>query len=153
MANFRLVMKDGMIMVILSDGTEHAARLRWARPLTHPGVDLVILARKDKELASVHDLSELDEASRNIVNTELDDSYILPRINRVIKGEVHFGTRYLEVETDMGYRHFSLRNAQRNVQWTSDDRAVIRDTLGNRYVIESLKSLPLADQRLLMLYL
>ena len=139
---FRLTRQAGRVLFHPgSDGTEQPARLVWACPVSRQPGAFAILDEKKKELAFVTDLADLDPASRHIATEELRQRYLMPKIQRVIRTRSQLGTRYWEVATDHGPQHFVIRNPNRDVVWFGDDRLVLRDTLGNRYEIESLAAL------------
>ena len=139
---FRLTRKAGRVLFHPgSDGAEQPARLVWACPISSRPGAFAILDEKKKELAFVTDWAGLDPESRRIAEDELRLRYLMPKIQRVIRTHAQLGTRYWEVATDHGPQHFVIRNPNRDVVWFGDDRLVLRDTLGNRYEIESLTAL------------
>ena len=117
-------------------------RLAWVRPLTDQGGEVSILrAGKKEEIAMLRDLGRLDPASRDILVEELQKRYFLPKITRVVKATAIFGNRYWHVETDRGTRKFLMKSPETNATWLTDDRCLLRDTLGNCYEIESFETL------------
>lgn len=149
----KLEERDGRVFARL-DGTEPVAvRVVCACPMTAGGRNIGILNEKGESLAFVEDVDRLDPDSRRVALTALDRRYFMPRIVRVLSADVAFGQRTLSVETDRGTRAFALKNVNRNVQWLADDRLIIRDTAGNRYEIQSLRSLDAASRDFLTLAL
>jgi len=145
---YKLRRNGDQILVYCSEQSEGLpARVVWARPLTSPGGATCILhATKKEELLLLETIDDLDDISRNIVQEELQRRYFLPRITRVIKTKATFGNRYWEVETDCGRRQFLMKSPETNATWLSDDRCILRDTLGNCYEIKSLKELDSASR-------
>lgn len=139
---FRLTRKVGRVYFqAVADGAEQPARLVWACPISNRPGAFAILDEKKKELAFVTDLAGLDPESRRVAEDELRLRYLMPKIQRVIRTHAQLGTRYWEVATDHGPQQFVIRNPNRDVVWFGDDRLVLRDTIGNRYEIESLTAL------------
>ena len=86
-------------------------------------------------------LDAFDPASREIAEQELEQTYLIPRITRVVSARPRFGNRYWEVETDRGYRRFAMRDPRKNITWITGEHLVIRDVLGNRYEINPFSEL------------
>jgi len=131
------------------DGADEpvAVRLSLARPLSHSQGKIVLLkAGKKEEVASLDGLAGLDNHSREIVQEELRKRYFLPKIIKVLSTSASFGNRYWHVVTDRGNKRFLMKSPETNVTWLTDDRCILRDTLGNCYEIESMKLLDRASQ-------
>jgi len=120
---------------------EIPVRIAWARPLTGWGRDLVFVDEKKREVAMVGGLDELDTDSREVVAGELAERYLFATVRKVVGTKTHFGVRYWDVETDRGRRRFAVKDPSRSVLYLTDDRMLVRDTLGNSYAIESLAAL------------
>ncbi len=121
-------------------------RLVWARPITGRGGDIALLSDKKACLAMLSGIEAFPIESRAIAQGELDRRYCIARISRVHTTRVDFGNRYWDVDTDRGRRRFLLREPSKNVSRVAPDQVLIRDTLGNRYVIESLAALDQASR-------
>lgn len=115
--------------------------LVWARPVSGRGQEVCILDKEGKELAMVPGLDRLCGDSRRIAAEELEKRYLIPKIHRVPATNAHFGSRYWEVETDCGPRRFLIKDPNASVVWVTSDHIIIKDTMGNRYEIESLAAL------------
>lgn len=107
-----------------------------------------ILAKEDgyDTVIGERGVQRLDPASRALAEEELARRYLAPRIVRVLRSIVNFGSRYWDVETDRGIRRFIMKDPNKNVFWVTDDHLVLRDTLGNRYEIVSLRALDEASR-------
>ena len=125
----------------IDDAEEKPVKLVWARPITGHGQEISIVGEDKKEICLLKSLDGLDPHSRRIAEEELERRYLVPRITRVIGTKPSYGNRYWHVETDRGQRHFVMKDPSKNVVWVTHDRLIIRDTLGNRYQIESLSRL------------
>lgn len=139
--NMKLTRKHGRVLAGTDDGKEQPVKIVWARPITGRGREVSVLSMDNKEIAMLDSLDQLDAASRQIAEKELEDRYLVPRITRVNEAEANYGNRYWNVETDRGPRRFLMKDPNANVTWITDDRLIIRDTLGNRYEIESFSAL------------
>ena len=135
--------KGDQVLVHFPDGKDpQPARVVWARPLSGPGSGVSILhASKKEEIVLLHDFKGLDATSQQILEEELHRRYFLPKIIRIITTKASFGNRYWDVLTDCGPRQFLMKSPETNATWLTDDRCILRDTLGNCYEIESLAQL------------
>ena len=119
-----------------------AVILVYARPISARDRQISILtAKKKKEVGWLESLDELDEESRAIAKEALHDRYRISIVESVEHSFVNHGHRYLKVQTNRGFRYFNLKEPGKNVTHLSDDHLVIRDSMGNRYEIESISAL------------
>lgn len=132
----------GAVWLDQSDGTPpQMVRAVRARPISNADAEIVILDEHNHELMLLPGLAALDAASRACLADALQTAYLLPAIRTVLKTESHYGNRYWDVETNHGRRAFVIKDPAVNVHWETDDRLIIRDTMGNRYEIPSLVAL------------
>lgn len=125
---------------------ELPAKIVWARPVSGRGQEVSILGTDNREIAYLGNLSELDDDSREVAKAELARRYLVPRITRVARADANYGNRYWKVETDRGSRTFLMKDPAANVIRLTEDRLILRDTLGNRYEIESVSALDEASR-------
>jgi len=139
---FRLVREGEEVFLIFEGETERTpVKVVWARPITAKGGPLCIVDRQKRQLAMLSGLDSLDEQSRRVAADELTRRYLMPRITRVVRATASFGIRYWHVETDLGERHFALKQASKNALWITDEQLVLRDTLGCLYEINPFSGL------------
>lgn len=116
--------------------------LVYARPISARGTQVSILrAKKKEEIAWLESLDELDPDSRTLAEEVLHDRYRISVVKSVEHSFVNHGHRYLKVQTDRGFRYFNLKEPGKNVTHVTDDHLVIRDSMGNRYEIQSIRAL------------
>jgi len=140
----------GDLVMIRRAGQAEAVPVRVvrARPLAgHCRAISILHATEKKELLLLESLEHVDASSRAIIEQELARRYFLPRITRVLQTRVSFGNCYWKVETDRGPKHFLMKSPETNTTWVTDDRCILRDTLGNCYEIPSLQALDSASRR------
>jgi len=140
--SFKLIRKLDRVHIRFDDGAEEKpVKLVWARPVSGAGQEISVVDQDKKEVVMIRHLDDLDPESRQIAEEELDQRYLMSRITRVVKTVASFGSRYWDVETTRGRQKFLMKDPSKNVIWVTDDRMVIRDTVGNRYEIESYSAL------------
>ena len=138
----KLLKKQARVLArVGEEGKEEPVKILWLRPVTGRGREVSIMSEDKKELVLLDSLDVLDAESRKVAEEALAQRYLVPRITSIPVANATMGYRYLSVETDHGPRNFVLRDPNTNVVWVSDDMLTIRDTLGNRYEIESLAGL------------
>lgn len=121
-------------------------QVRRAFPVS-AAADFAILNDGDgKEVAIIRRVSELDRASRAVVEAELERTYFVALITRVTAIDVQFHVPHWEVETDRGPRSFELRSSRQDLRVLGQGRILIRDADGNLYEIRDYRGLDPASR-------
>ena len=145
--NIKLIRKHDQVLVEFDDNNESVSvKIVWARPVTGRGKEVSIVDKDKKEILSLSCLDRLDPKSRVIATEELEHRYLMPGISKIAGITVNFGNRYWDVETNHGDRRFVMKDPNDYITQVSEDHYVIRDTLGNRYEIESFSALDAKSQ-------
>jgi len=118
-------------------------------PLTDPDSFIKLSDLEDNEIGILRSLDGLDPRSRDIVQSEINKSYFVPAIEKIISIDNQFGADVWKVETDKGPRTFEVVG-KRNIRYITADHVVIRDLDGNRYEIKSVSKLDPASRKLLI---
>lgn len=141
------VTERGGRLYVKRPGTEEevAVSVRYLRPLTSR-TEIVFLDEKGREVATLASVEALTPEQRTLVEPMLRERYHLLTISRVREVDVRFGTRYWRVDTDQGPRWFTLREPGKNVTWLTEQRLVLRDSVGNRYEIPDVSALDAASR-------
>jgi len=138
--------EEDSVFARIDGGNPVEVRLVYARPVSARESEISILDADSKDevawLDSIDD-ERLSPESREIAVTSLGERYRINRIESVEGSFVSHGHRRLKVETNRGFRFFNLKEPGKNVTRIGEDgdRVVIRDSMGNRYEIESVKAL------------
>ena len=132
------------------DGDRSYLRVKIVRaaPLSHPDRYISFLDSEDEEICMVEDLGQLDEATRAIVNDELDRRYLTSTVRQINSVRNEFGTSYWDVDTDRGEREFVVQNVAENARWLGANRLLIIDVDGNRFEFPRLDKLDKKSLRL-----
>lgn len=141
-----LEIKDGRLYARVAGGEPIEVRLLRTRPRTAPHAELVALDVKKREVWLWPDLAAMDPHSRQIAEAALTERYHEPVLVRLVRIRSRFGTWQVQAETATGSVRFALRNPERNAELQADGRFLIRDVLGNRYVIPDLGALDQASR-------
>ncbi len=104
-------------------------------PFTAPNSFVTLMAKGEKEVALIHSLDELDEASRRAVEECFDEYYLIPAVTAVLHVEDKAGSFKWRVMTDRGEVEFHIRNRQSDIK-QDGNVLLMRDSNDNRYRID-----------------
>lgn len=143
-----------LVKLTLSDGTViEDLEPRRLFPITNTDMYITLLDSKEKEVALVRDLAELDEASATALRQCFGDFYRIPYITKLIESREKFGSLTWSVETDQGPVTFRIRNRHADIKTLKNGRILVRDSNDNRYEIPDFSKLDMHSKYLLFPYL
>ena len=146
--------EQGRLEVRLPDGRVCAnARVVSAFPISRPNRFLYFQDETGRELGLLADPRRLDRESRELVMSQADQAYFMPRITRIVRVDERMGIARWEVETDRGWKSFEVVSRSESVWFVGRSRVLIRDADGARYLIEDLGALDKRSRRLADLHL
>ena len=108
---------------------------------------ITLLDTEGKEIAVIRKLTDVDAASREVIEYSLNDYYLVPRILKILSISEKNGKVHWTVETDRGYKEFDVRNRNHDVRVYSDGRVRVRDSDDNRYIITDYRALDAHSKR------
>lgn len=138
---------DGRLLAQVGEAEAVRVRLLRLRPRSAPDGELVAVDAKKREVWMWQGLHELDAASRAVAEAALAERYHEPAVIAIVRVKQAFGAWQIEVATAAGPRRFALRKPSRNVETMEDGRVLLRDVLGNRYVVPDPAKLDATSQR------
>lgn len=110
-------------------------------PVSRADIYITLLDTEGVEVALIKALTDIDSESRKVVETSLDDYYLVPHITRIISTGEKYGTLRWTVETDRGIKNFDIRNRNHDIKMFKDGKVRVRDSDDNRYVIDDYMKL------------
>lgn len=110
-------------------------------PVSRADIYITLLDTEGVEVALIRALTDIDSESREVVETSLDDYYLVPHITRIISTGEKYGTLRWTVETDRGIKNFDIRNRNHDIKMFKDGKVRVRDSDDNRYVIDDYMKL------------
>ncbi len=141
----RLSMTDGRVFEDLEP--------RRLFPLTDTEHYITLLDSKEREVALIKSMSELDDDSRAALEGCFEEYYLIPHITQVLGIEDKFGTLTFHVMTDRGEISFRIRNRHSDIKMLyGTTRVLVRDADDNRYEIPNFDALDRHSKRLLFSY-
>ena len=136
-----LIFKDGQIIENLEP--------RRLFPITDTEHYITLLNDKEKEIALIRNMSDLDEVSREVLEDCFREYYMIPKITQILEVHDKFGVLEFKAMSDRGVVSFRIRNRHSDVKMLFDGRVLVRDSNDNRYEIEDVKKMDKKSQRIL----
>lgn len=134
--------ENNLVTLKTADGNEfEGLEPRRLFPVSRSEVYITLLDSEGAEVALIRALTDLDSASREVVETGLDDYYLVPHITRIISTGEKYGTLRWTVDTDRGIKNFDIRNRNHDIKMFKDGKVRVRDSDDNRYVIDDYMKL------------
>ena len=134
--------ENNLVTLKTADGREfEGLEPRRLFPVSRADVYITLLNSEGVEVALIRALSTLDSESREVVETSLDDYYLVPHITRIISTGEKYGTLRWTVDTDRGIKSFDIRNRNHDIKMFKDGKVRVRDSDDNRYVIDDYTKL------------
>ncbi|MDX1933309.1 MAG: DUF1854 domain-containing protein [Capsulimonadales bacterium] len=124
--------------VIGAERTFLSVRVARAFPLDRPNEYIGLRDEKDKDIGMLRKPDGLDEASRKLLDEELERRYFIPKVTRVVDVKEEGGMVTWEVETDKGPRTFIVQGMRDSLFTIGKDRFLLADKDGVRYEFPDL---------------
>ena len=138
---------DALILTVEGDRSYLKVRPVRAFPLTELNEFIGLLdSIASREIGVLRNLRDLDGPTRQLVQSELNKRYFMPKITRIVGAKKEFGTVYWDVETDRGSRNFLMRGIRDSIHEIEPGRYLVLDIDGNRFEIPQLSALNSASQ-------
>lgn len=113
-----------------------------------------VLDTEQNEIGIVVSLTDFDEEMQQLMITELERKYYQPQIKSVLSLKERYGFSYWTVvTTDSLTVEFTMQDTFRNIIRIGEDKAILLDVDGNRFVIESIEKLDRKSRRKIEIYL
>ena len=134
--------ENNLVTLKTADGNEfEGLEPRRLFHVSRSEVYITLLDSEGAEVALIRALTDLDNESREVVETSLDDYYLVPHITRIISTGEKYGTLRWTVDTDRGIKNFDIRNRNHDIKMFKDGKVRVRDSDDNRYVIDDYMKL------------
>ena len=143
-----------LVKLTLNDGTV-IEELEPRRLFPHTDTEryITLLNSKEKEVALVKEMKDLDPDSRRALEDCFKEYYLIPKISQVLHVEDKFGALKFHVMTDRGEISFRIRNRHSDIKMLGKSgRVLIRDSDDNRYEIPRFDDLDRHSKHLLFSY-
>lgn len=119
--------------------------LRRALPIGKPGAFISVADAENKEIGILSDIQELPDAQMKLVIGELDRRYYCPTVREIKSVKDKLGYVYMELSVEGDGRtydkHCAIKDVNKNIRMLDDNRLILFDVDGNRYMVSSLSAL------------
>ncbi len=105
------------------------------------------------EYGVIERLSDFTGKQRELIDKELERRYFVPEITKVVKVKEEYGHTYWETETTAGNRSFTVFDMNSNLLNLGNNRVLIIDVDGNRYIFPDVTKVGDKALRLLEIWL
>ena len=106
------------------------------------------------EIGIIFNLDEFEGEAKELLVNELERKYYEPRIKTITSLKERYGFSYWGVVCEDGREvKFTMQDTFRNIIRVGDDRAILLDVDGNRFVIESIMGLDRKSHKKIELYM
>ena len=118
---------------------------RRALPIGQPMEYISVANHENKEIGMIRAVSELSEVQREIVMAELENRYYCPSVFEVKSVKDKLGYVYLELSIGRDGQRYdktcTVKDVSKNIRMLGDNRLIIFDVDGNRYLVNALSEL------------
>ena len=144
----------GKLRVLLDGESDPVENAQIARcfPWSFPQDYISVRDSAGKEVTLLESLDALDEASREVILTELHHKIFNPCITGVSECEMEFGVTTITATTDRGPVTFQIASRD-DVRYLTGTRLLLQDVDANTYEIPDLTALAPDSRRTLSAFL
>lgn len=122
-------------------------------PITGLRKYITLLDSEGVERAIIRDLDALTPADRKLIESCLDQYYLIPKVTRIIDCKEKYGQLVIETETDKGPATIEIRNILHGLKLMYNTRVLFRDNNDNRYEIPDIHRIDKRSRRLIETFL
>lgn len=113
-----------------------------------------VLDENQNEIGIIYNITDFSENQASIIKSELDKKYYQPVIESITSLKERYGFSYWQVKTKDGQNmNFTVKDTLRSIIRVGENKAIVLDVDGNRFVIESIAALDKKSHRRIELYL
>lgn len=158
-SNARFSMKNGFLSMIKTE--ENGEEKVYDRVFLHRDFPfellweyISVLDVDQIEIGIISNISDFDGEEKELLVKELERKYYEPRIKTIVSLKERYGFSYWNVicDDDRSVK-FTMQDTFRNIIRVGEDRAILLDVDGNRFVIESIMGLDRKSHKKIELYM
>ncbi|AYB44331.1 DUF1854 domain-containing protein [Paenibacillus lautus] len=140
---------NGRMLSVCTGGEVHSpVYVHCSFPHTNQRSFLSIRTADNKEIGMIRHLDDFSQGTASLIERQMIIRYFTPEITKVIAVTEEFGYSYWEVATTAGLCRFTVRNGSGNVKFAAENRLLIIDVDGNRFVIPQVDRLSEKEYRM-----
>lgn len=113
-----------------------------------------VLDGEQVEIGIIYNISDFEGQAKELLVKELERKYYEPRIKSIISLKERYGFSYWNVVCDDGRTvKFTMQDTFRNIIHVGDEKLILLDVDGNRFVIDDVMELDRKSHKKIELYL
>lgn len=140
--------EGGMLSLKVGEEEFPVVYLHCSFPHTDKSIYISARTVENKELGMIKSLNDFPADTVKLLEEQINIRYFAPEVTKVVKIREEFGYAYWEVETTSGFCRFTVRSGGGNVKFVTDNRLLITDVDGNRFIIPDVESLTEKEYRM-----
>lgn len=107
-----------------------------------------------QEIGIIKDIDCFPESIKELLTQELQRKYYVQKVEKIVQLKERYGFSYWNIITAENRQvNFTMQDTFRNILRVGEDKAVLMDVDGNRFVIESITALDRKSYKKIELYL
>ncbi|WP_195573014.1 DUF1854 domain-containing protein [Paenibacillus sp. 1001270B_150601_E10] len=147
--NAQFVLTKGrMLSVTVEEKHYPSVYLHCSFPHSNRLLYISVRTLENEEVGMIESLDDFPEELAQLLKEQIAIRYFAPIITKVIAIKEEFGYAYWEAETQAGRCRFTVRNGGGNAKLVSEQKLLIQDVDGNRFLIERLDQLSEKEYRM-----
>lgn len=142
-----------MLAARIEGKTHDSLFLHCSFPHTDKRIYISVRTADHKETGIIRSLDDFSEETAALLESFIQLRYFAPKIHKVLKITEEFGYSYWETETDAGHYRFTVRSGGGNVKLVTENKVMITDVDGNRFMIEDIEQLSEKEYRMIEMFI
>lgn len=147
----------GFVGLNYKDTEYSRVTLKRALPINHPDEYISVSDASNNEIGIIKDINDLKDEQRSLLLEELSKRYYCPKIDKILSVKDKMGFVYFDVSIIKGNAMFkkncSVKDVSKNIRMLGDDKLMIFDVDGNRFLIDPLSELDKKSKKFLEPYI
>lgn len=140
--------KDGILSFSGEGYTDEPIKIRILFPLSDPKHHIQLNTEDGDEIGVIESLEELSPTERKFIDEEIERTFFVTKITRILELEAHMGIMTWSVETNRGPKTFRIPDRD-HVRYLSGTKILFKDDNEDRYLLEDLRELDQHSRELL----
>lgn len=152
--NAEFFSKNGFIALKVEEKLYHRVFLHRMFPFELPWEYISVSDEEQAEIGIIYSVDDFPEDTRLLIKNELLKKYYSPIIKSIKSVKERYGFSYWSVITDDDRTvEFTIQDTFRNTVKVGDNKVILLDVDGNRFVIEDVLALDRKSYKEIELYL
>lgn len=122
-------------------------------PMSDQDRYISLLDENGVEQAVIRDVNALPEDQKELINSCLEEYYLIPKITKITDYIERFDSLTLFTETDRGPAKIVIRILIHGLKMLTDTRLLVRDVNDNRYEVPDIRELDKRSLQILGRYM